>query len=114
MHGELEAYAEALRSQVRSLVQRGYPLRLCPWHRPNDLAPWLIDRLEVFACALHKLQQDDPLAYHAIRYYDLRRWPNNGQWCRRLGCSYQEARDAAWRGWLAMAARITYEPPPEP
>jgi len=108
-YGDVEACAAALKKAVRSLVQRGYPLRLAEFHRPSDFHPWLIDRLNLFAIGLSSLHREDPLAYRAIMTYELRagsRWPKNGQWCAGLGCSMQEAKDAAWRGWRRLAEWI--------
>jgi hypothetical protein len=100
----IEAYADALRAAARSLVQRGYPLRLAAWDFPSTLTPTMVTRLE-FASALARLEREMPLSHAAITRYELRigaRWPRNGEWSRALGCPMQEAKDAAWQGWLAM------------
>lgn len=105
LHGELEAYAEALKGAVCSLVQQGYPLRLAAYDFPQTLTPLMVSRLE-FASAFSRLEREMPLSYAAIKHYELRmgaHWPTNGGWCRKLGCSLEEGREAAWRGWRAMA-----------
>jgi hypothetical protein len=110
-----EAYADALRAAARSLVQRGYPLRLAAWDFPSSLTPTMVSRLE-FASALTRLEREMPLAHAAILRYELRigaRWPRNGQWCRALGCPMADAKEAAWQGWLAMTAWICYDGPTE-
>jgi len=102
-----EASANALRGAARLLVERGHPPRLCERHSPQELSPWMIDRLIFFAVALGRLEQDDPLAAAAIQRYDLDdSWPRGGRWCRALACSFEDARNAAWRGWMKMAGWI--------
>ena len=102
-----EALAKALRDAARILVKRGEPFKLCQRHSPADLSPWMVDRLEVFAVALGRLEQEDPLAYATIQRYDLPdAWPRTARWCQPLACSFDEAREAAWRGWVKMAAVI--------
>jgi hypothetical protein len=99
-----EAYADMLKAAARSLVQRGYPLRLAQFDFPSTLTPTMVSRLE-FASALARLEREMPLAHAAIIRYELRigaRWPRNVEWCRALGCPMSEAREAAWHGWLAI------------
>ena len=102
-----EALAKALRDAARILVKRGEPFRLCERSHAPDLSPWMVDRLEVFAVALGRLAHDDPLAHAAIERYDLPgTWPRSARWCRPLACSFDEAREVAWRGWIKMASVI--------
>jgi hypothetical protein len=113
---DVQAYAAALKKAAQVLVQRGIPLRLCPYDAPSDFTDWLLNRLEFFAFALAKLERKDPLAHAAIVRYELRagaRWPRNGQWCRALGCPMSEAREAAWRGWMAMTDWVSSDGTPQ-
>lgn len=106
-YGNVKAYAAALKKAARVLVQRGGPLRLAQYHFPAELTPTMVSRLEL-ASALGRLERDDRLAYRAITHYELNgsRWPRNAQCCAALGCSMEDARRAAWRGWCRMAAWI--------
>jgi hypothetical protein len=113
---DVQAYAAALKKAAQVLVQRGIPLRLCPYDAPSDFTDWLLNRLEFFAFALAKLERKDPLAHAAIVRYELHetgRWPRNGQWCAPLGCSMEDARKAAWRGWCRMAAWVSSDGTPQ-
>jgi len=102
-----EASADALRSAARLLVKRGHPLRLCERSHAPELSPWMVDRLTFFAVALGRLEQEDPLAHAAIQRYDLNEnWPRSARWCRPLACSFEDAREAAWRGWMKMVGWI--------
>ena len=102
-----EASADALREAARLLVKRGYPIRFCERHSPQELSPWMVDRLTFFAVALGRLELDDPLAAAAIQRYALdANWPRFARWCHPLACSFEDARNAAWRGWMKMAGWV--------
>jgi hypothetical protein len=107
-YSDRDARALALKLSARRLYERGYPLRLSDAFNPPELSSWMTDRLEFFAHALGRLERTDPLAYEAIVRYDLpATWPRGGRWCRALACSFEEAQQAAWRGWTAMAEWVS-------